>query len=264
VEVGIALGDESGEWPGDPVGEFVADVDCSEPESESDGSARGEMALRSVEPPGWSWAEHDSRLMERDRECLGEKGADEDDDDEVEVEVGPPPSISSSEERRLLRVRPAAGGRSLLEGSSRVCQPISTARNSSSYSLTDDDMRRSFTLRASCCTRTNRTWSDVVHDTRDRTHVQSHTRTSIGVISSKLRVGSVATGCETEVMRRPGEANWRDDDELVRLVIVLGGVALGDRGGAFMMADDESEVDISNRRALALRGDIVPNELVRG
>lgn len=231
------MGDESGEWPGDPVGEFVADVDCSEPESESDGSARGEMALRSVEPPGWSWAEHDSRLMERDRECLGEKGADEDDDDEVEVEVGPPPSISSSEERRLLRVRPAAGGRSLLEGSSRVCQPISTARNSSSYSLTDDDMRRSFTLRASC---------------------------SIGVVSSKLRVGSVATGCETEVMRRPGEANWRDDDELVRLVIVLGGVALGDRGGAFMMADDESEVDMSNRRALALRGDIVPNELVRG
>lgn len=93
---------------------------------------------------------------------------------------------------------------------------------------------------------------------------QSHTRTSIGVGSSKLRVGSVATGCETEVMRRPGEANWRDDDELVRLVIAPGGVALGDRGGAFMMADDESEVDMSNRRALALRGDIVPNELVRG
>jgi hypothetical protein len=37
-----------------------------------------------------------------------------------------------------------------------------------------------------------------------------------------------------------------------------------DRGGAFMMADDESEGDISNRRPLALRGDIVPNELVRG
>jgi len=196
--------------------------------------------------------------MERDRECLGEKGAD---DDEVEVEVVPL-SMSSSEERRLLRVRPAAGGRSLREGSSRVCQPISTARNSSSYSLTDDDMRRSFTLRTSCFTPTNRTWSGLVHGTRDRT--QSHTRTSIGVGSSKLRVGSVATGCETEEMRRPGEANWRDDDELVRLVIVPGGVALGDRGGAFMMADDESEVDMSNRRALALRGDIVPNELVRG
>jgi hypothetical protein len=72
-------------------------------------------------------------------------------------------------------------------------------------------------------------------------------------------------GCDTDdADRLPGDASGRELEEPVRLDAIPVGGSGENRGGAFMMADDESEVDMSNRRALALRGDIVPNELVRG
>jgi hypothetical protein len=158
--VGMALGEDRGERPGDR-GEWPGDDDDADDEGWREvararlGSGRGETELLRRGGAAWRWwcscAEHDKRLMERDRACLGEKGAEEEEeDDDDEVDVAPSMSSSvSSDDRRLLRVRAVGCSLPPPTGCS-LPQPISAARSSSSYSRMDVDSRRSLLPLASC------------------------------------------------------------------------------------------------------------------